>query len=82
MFKRLRWLLLGGIFGAGSSLWVSRQFRPLVERYAPVRGTATVAGTARRVGRDIRDAWADGQRKMRDTETELRAKQEQLSNRY
>ena len=41
-----------------------------------------MAGTARRVGRDIREAWTDGQRKMRDTEAELRAKQEQLSNRY
>ncbi|MEC7427315.1 MAG: hypothetical protein ACPHL4_03420 [Acidimicrobiales bacterium] len=82
MFKRLRWLVLGGIFGAGGSVWVRRQFRHLAERYAPVRGTATMAGTARRVGRDIREAWTDGQRKMRDTEAELRAKQEQLSNRY
>ena len=73
--------MLGGIFGAGGSVWVRRQFRHLAERYAPVRGTATMAGAARASG-DIREAWTDGQRKMRDTEAELRAKQEQLSNRY
>ena len=82
MLKRLRWLLLGGLFGAVSSLWVRRQFRYLAERYAPVRGTATVAGAARRVGRDLRDAWADGHRQMRDTESKLRAEQTKVSNRY
>ena len=82
MFKRLRWLLLGGIFGAGGSLWIRRQLRYLADRYAPVRGTANLAGAARRVGRDVRDAWADGQRQMRVTEEELRAKQQQVSNRY
>tara|TARA_B100001250_G_scaffold386875_1_gene383775 strand:- start:552 stop:839 length:288 start_codon:yes stop_codon:yes gene_type:complete len=82
VFKRLRWLLLGGVFGAGSSLWIRRQFRHLAARYAPVRGTATVAGAARRVSRDLRDAWADGQRQMRDTETKLRDEQIKVSDRY
>ncbi len=81
MFKRLRWLLLGGIFGAGGSLWVRRQFRYLYERYAPIRGTATVAGAARRVTRDIRSAWSDGRRQMRDTETELRKEQMKVYDR-
>ena len=82
VFKRLRWLLLGGVFGAGSSLWIRRQFRHLAARYAPVRGTATVAGAARRVSRDLRDAWGDGQRQMRDTETKLRDEQIKVSDRY
>ncbi len=82
VLKRLRWLLLGGVFGAGSSLWIRRQFRHLTERYAPVRGTATVAGAARRVSRDLREAWADGQRQMRDTETKLRDEQIKVSDRY
>ena len=82
VLKRLRWLLLGGVFGAGSSLWIRRQFRHLAERYAPVRGTATVAGAARRVSRDLREAWADGQRQMRDTETKLRDEQIKVSARY
>ncbi|MFL2986246.1 MAG: hypothetical protein ACJZ57_03280 [Candidatus Poriferisodalaceae bacterium] len=82
VFKRLRWLLLGGVFGAGGSLWIRRQFRHLAARYAPVRGTATVAGAARRVSRDLREAWADGQREMRDTETKLRGEQTKVSDRY
>jgi hypothetical protein len=72
VLKRLRWLILGGVFGAGDSVWVRRRVRDLAQRYAPVRGTATVLGSARRVSRDLREAWADGQREMRDTETELR----------
>ena len=82
VFKRLRWLLLGGVFGAGGSLWIRRQFRHLAARYAPVRGTATVAGAARRVSRDLREACADGQREMRDTETKLRGEQIKVSDRY
>ena len=81
MFKRLRWLILGGIFGAGGSVWVRRRVRDLAERYPPVRGTATMVGTARRVSRDLREAWSDGQREMRDTETELRREQIKLSDR-
>ena len=81
MFKRLRWLIQGGIFGAGGSVWVRRRVRDLAERYAPVRGTATMVGTARRVSRDLREAWSDGQREMRDTETELRREQIKLSDR-
>ena len=94
MFKRLRWLILGGVFGVGGSVWVRRRARDLAERYAPVRGTATVvgtaravrpsrafasfSGTARRLSRDLREAWMDGQREMRDTETELRKERVRL----
>ena len=55
-----------------------RRARDLAERYAPVRGTATVVGTARRLSRDLREAWMDGQREMRDTETELRKERVRL----
>ena len=74
--------MLGGLFGAGSSLWIRRQFRNLATRYAPVRGTVTVAGAARRVSRDLREAWVDGQRQMRDTEAKLREEQIKVSDRY
>lgn len=83
MLKRLRWLTLGAGLGAGASLWVQRRLRHLVDRYAPVRGTATVLGTARRVRRDLKDAWKDGRtrvdtawedgkRQMQDAEQRLR----------
>ncbi|MDG2025373.1 MAG: hypothetical protein P8J75_13055 [Actinomycetota bacterium] len=81
MLKRLRWLILGGVFGAGGSVWVRRRVQDLIKRYAPVRGTATVLGSARQVSRDLREAWADGQREMRDTETELRRDRIKLSDR-
>ena len=74
--------MLGGLFGAGSSLWIRRQFRHLATRYAPVRGTVTVAGAARRVSRDLREAWVDGQRQMLDTEAKLREEQMKVSDRY
>ena len=64
MLKRLRWLTLGAGLGAGASLWVQRRLRYLMDRYAPVRGTATVLGTARRVRRDLRDAWQDGRKRV------------------
>jgi hypothetical protein len=73
--KRLRWLTIGSLFGAGGSLWMQRRVRAFADRHAALRGTATVAGTARQVGRDLRDAWSDGRREMRDTEARLRAEQ-------
>ncbi len=72
MLKRLRWLTVGAGLGAGASLWLQRRFRQFVDRHAPVRGTATVLGTARKVRRDLRSAWRDGKRQMRDAEQHLR----------
>ncbi|MCY3607575.1 MAG: hypothetical protein OXG57_03930 [Acidimicrobiaceae bacterium] len=83
MLKRLRWLTLGAGLGAGASLWVQRRLRHLLDRYAPVRGTATALGTARQMRRDLKDAWQhgrkrldaawdDGKRQMEDAEQRLR----------
>lgn len=72
MLKRLRWLTIGSLFGAGGSLWVQRRVRAFADRHAAMRGTATAAGAARRVGRDLREAWIDGRREMQDTERRLR----------
>jgi hypothetical protein len=35
MFKRLRWLSIGFVFGAGSSYAVARRLRRAVQHYAP-----------------------------------------------
>lgn len=83
MLKRLRWLTVGAGLGAGASIWLQRRLRHLVNRYAPVRGTATVLSTARQVRRDLADAWQDGRERvdtawhdgklqMRDAEQRLR----------
>lgn len=76
VFKRLRWMTIGTLFGAGGSMWLQRRVRAFADRHAAVRGTATVAGTARQVGRDLREAWSDGRREMRETETRLRERAE------
>ena len=72
MLKRMRWLTLGAGLGAGASLWVQRRLRVLLDRYAPVRGTANVLGTARQMRRDLRIALRDGKRQMQDAEQRLR----------
>ncbi|WP_420444259.1 hypothetical protein [Candidatus Poriferisodalis sp.] len=72
MLKRMRWLTLGAGLGAGASLWVQRRLRVLLDRYAPVRGTANVLGTARQLRRDLRIALRDGKRQMQDAEQRLR----------
>ena len=72
MLKRLRWLTLGAGLGAGASLWLQRRFRSLLDRYAPVRGTTNVLGTARQMRRDLRAAWRDGKRQMANAEQRLR----------
>ena len=64
MLKRLRWLTLGAGLGAGASLWLRRRLRHLIDRYAPVRGTATALGTARQVRRDLKTAWQDGRKRI------------------
>jgi hypothetical protein len=76
MIKRLRWLTIGSLFGAGGSMWLQRRVRAFSDRHAAVRGTATVAGSARRMSRDLREAWTDGRREMRDTEARLRERQD------
>ncbi|MFT7646903.1 MAG: hypothetical protein ACI8Y4_001643 [Candidatus Poriferisodalaceae bacterium] len=78
--KRLRWMAFGGAFGLVSSMWAQRKAKGLADRYAPVRGTATVAGTARRLTSDLRGAWADGRQQMRSTEDRLRREQANSSN--
>lgn len=69
-------MTIGTLFGAGGSMWLQRRVRAFADRHAAVRGTATVAGTARQVGRDLREAWSDGRREMRETETRLRERAE------
>jgi hypothetical protein len=73
-------MAFGGAFGLVSSLWAQRKAKGLADKYAPVRGTATVAGTARKLTRDLRGAWTDGRKQMRSTEDRLRREQASTSN--
>lgn len=73
MFKRLLWLLVGAGFGFGMSFWLVRTVRQTVERYAPERVSADLAGAIRGIGGDLRAAVAEGREAMRARESELRA---------
>ena len=73
MFKRLFWLMIGAGLGFGVSFWVVRTVRQTLERYAPERMSADLAGAVRELGKDIRAAVAEGREAMREREEELRA---------
>jgi hypothetical protein len=80
VFKRMRWMALGGLFGLVSSIWTQRKAKGLADKYAPVRGTATMAGSIRRMTSDLRGAWTDGRKQMRSTEDRLRREQASTSS--
>jgi len=73
VFKRLLWLMIGAGFGSGVSFWIVRFVRGTVERYAPERVSADVAGAIRSLGTELRLAVAEGREAMREREAELRA---------
>ena len=72
MFKRLFWLAVGTGLGFGLSFWLTRFVRSTVERYAPERMSADLAGALRQLGTDVRAAVAEGREAMHEREAELR----------
>ena len=60
VFKRLRWMLLGAGFGAGTSLWVMRAVRARIRRFTPERISADMTDAVRTFGADVRAAASDG----------------------
>ena len=77
--KRVFWSTVGYVAGLGTSVYVQRRVRRAVEYYTPeqVRRDAAVvgrqvAGRAREVVIDLRDAAAEGADAMREREAELR----------
>lgn len=73
MFRRLFWLVVGAAFGFGTSFWLMRFVRATLERYAPERVSADLAGALRRLGDDLRAAVAEGREAMREREAAIRA---------
>lgn len=80
MFKRLFWLLVGAGFGFGVSFWVVRTVRQTVERYAPDRMSADLAGAIRAFGTDLRAAVSEGREAMHEREAEIRAELDRARN--
>lgn len=73
LLRKLFWLTVAFLLGAGSSWAITRRLRRAATRYAPAevahRFTRSVAG----FGGDVRDAVAEGREEMRRREAELRA---------
>jgi hypothetical protein len=71
--KRLFWMLVGATAGVGASFWVTRAVRQTMERLAPTRVSNELSGAVRSLGRDVREAVAEGRDAMRERESALRA---------
>jgi len=71
--KRLRWMCLGMLTGAGGTLWAERRLRRRLERYLPAQLRAGVSSRVRAAGSDLRGALQEGREAMTEREAELRA---------
>lgn len=73
MPKRTFWFVTGTAAGLGSSLWVQRRVKMVVERYVPEKVQERATDAARRAGPALRDAVTEGVDAMRLREAEMRA---------
>jgi hypothetical protein len=73
MAKRTFWFVTGTAAGLGSSLWVQRRVKLVVERYVPEKVQERAADAARRVGPTVRDAVSEGRDAMRSREADMHA---------
>ena len=73
MFKRVRWMGMGAVAGVGASAWAQRRLRRTLEEHPSIRTGADVVSTARRLGRELSAAVADGRQAMAEREAALRA---------
>lgn len=77
MFKRTFWFGVGAATGASGAFWAKKRVQQAVARYAPPQLTADATDRAKRLGRDVREAFSEGRRAMRTREDELRARRPQ-----
>lgn len=73
MFKRVRWIGMGAMLGAGGSIYAQLKMRRTAQRYLPPEVGARVADRARRLGQEVQEAVAEGRQAMAEREAELRA---------
>jgi hypothetical protein len=70
--RRLFWMGVGAVAGASGTVWAQQQVRRRIDRLAPDHVAVVAADAARRVGRQVVDAVAEGRDTMREREDELR----------
>jgi hypothetical protein len=73
LVRRLVWFVTGATAGFGGAMWIRRQVLKQVERFVPQRVAADAGESARRAGRGVRAAVAEGRAQARGREAELRA---------
>ena len=73
MFKRVVWFGMGAAAGASGVVWAEQKVRRRLEELGPDHLAVLASHSARRVGRSVLDAVADGRLTMREREDELRA---------
>jgi hypothetical protein len=77
VFKRVVWFGLGAAAGASGVVWAEQQVRRRIEELGPDHVVTLAGRSARRVGRSLLDAVAEGREVAADTEDELRARRDQ-----
>lgn len=76
MFKRVVWFGMGAAAGASGVVWAEQKVRRRLEELGPDHLAVLAGNSARRVGRSVLDAVADGRLTMREREDELRARRD------
>jgi hypothetical protein len=73
VFKRVRWMSMGAVAGAGASVWAQYRLRRTIEEHPGVKLSAQAATKARRLGLEVRDALVEGRAAMAEREATLQA---------
>lgn len=74
--KRVVWFGLGAVAGAAGTVWVEGQVRRRLDALGPDHVVVVAGATARRLGRTVAEAVAEGRSTMREREDELRARRD------
>ncbi len=72
MFKRVRWMGMGAVAGAGASLWAKHRLTQTFDEHPSIRRSAQAALKAKAVGTELRGALVDGREAMAEREAVLR----------
>ncbi len=73
MIKRPLWLTVGFVGGVGATVYAQARVRRLAHQYTPPVVVDRMAGNARSLGRNVREAVREGRVAMREREHELQA---------
>ena len=71
--KRVFWLSVGAVAGAGASLRAQRAVKRKIAPYTPDQLPGTIVGGVRSIGDGVRGAVHEGRDAMREHEARLRA---------